>query len=683
VHRSQFIRGALSLSVGLVLLGGSLPGSAVLGAGSALGAAPCPNAALRADQPDAQHLPDCRAYEQVSPTAKNDADAVGNMGFVESAPSGEATSFFSVVPFPSVPGRSEVSGAAEFLDYVARRTDGGGWRTEGLLPPSAPGVEPFVTGWTEDLGRTLVIARDPLLAAGAIPGVFNAYLRNNGAETYEFLSGPDETAFFVASTPDDSRILFEDHGDILPGVVDANEAPMLYLYDTTRPQGERVELVGEVEGGAPEAGTVPGAGSAQRGYYEQGTLSADGSRAFFTDRDNGRIYERELDAHVTRSVSVGEATWLAATPDGSRVFYTEHEQLFAFDTAENERSAVTSPGAEVEGTAGVSDDGSYVYFVARAALAPEAVPGGDNLYEWHQGKTSLVATVGPTTSGEDRETDWQGAANFEDVKFKASRVTPEGTKLLFSSRASLTGYHANEQPELYLFDGEQPRGPGNPLCVSCNPTGIPASSGVRLNGNRNTGALPVFAFGVLPRYLSADGNKVFFETSEALVPEDANGQMDVYEWERTGTGSCVTIQPGCLSLISTGHSTAESYFGDASATGDNVFFFTREPLVGEDRDENIDVYDARVNGGIEAREAAPSVSSCEGEACRGLSSPPAEGGPPASETLAGSGELAAPKTVKAVKKHVAKPKKKKKKHKPKHNRSKPRAKTKQSTKGGR
>ena len=44
------------------------------------------------------------------------------------------------------------------------------------------------------------------------------------------------------------------------------------------------------------------------------------------------------------------------------------------------------------------------------------------------------------------------------------------------------------------------------------------------------------------RYIS-DGGRIFFETREALVPSDTNGQTDVYEYEQ-----------GHLYLISSGTS---------------------------------------------------------------------------------------------------------------------------------
>ena len=40
----------------------------------------------------------------------------------------------------------------------------------------------------------------------------------------------------------------------------------------------------------------------------------------------------------------------------------------------------------------------------------------------------------------------------------------------------------------------------------------------------------------MQRWMTDDGNRVFFDTSVGLVPQDTNGRQDVYEWEREGTG---------------------------------------------------------------------------------------------------------------------------------------------------
>src|SRR5258708_14873273 len=81
--------------------------------------------------------------------------------------------------------------------------------------------------------------------------------------------------------------------------------------------------------------------------------------------------------------------------------------------------------------------------------------------------------------------------------------------------------------------------------------------------------------------LSEDGKRIFFESFEALVLADTNGKADVYQWEQAGSGDCkegdaayVKASGGCVSLISSGKSAADSEFIDASATARDAFFTT-------------------------------------------------------------------------------------------------------------
>ena len=60
----------------------------------------CPNEQLRGQDGYALKLSDCRAYEQVSPVAKNFTDALGEADAVQSSPSGDGVTFFSDAPFP-------------------------------------------------------------------------------------------------------------------------------------------------------------------------------------------------------------------------------------------------------------------------------------------------------------------------------------------------------------------------------------------------------------------------------------------------------------------------------------------------------------------------------------------------------------------------------------------------------
>jgi Tol biopolymer transport system component len=580
----------------------------------------------------ASGLPDGRVYEQVSPTDKDYTDALGGPGEVQASPSGDGVTFFSISPFPGVPG------APSFPTYLSTR-GGDGWSTQGLLPVTAPGAVAPVVGLTEDLSETIVEATEPPLAPGATPEAVNYYVGDNATGVYRLLAhGPGQLSF-VAATADDSRILFEDTAEeLVPGVRDEHAVPYLYEWDNGQ-----ITLVGVLPGGSPPAGGAaagPGGpliehelgsgdlGGAASHFYTQDTISEDGSRVFFSDAGTGRIYVREPQAERTVPVSEGEAYWRAATPDGRFVFYTEGEgeesNLYRFDVESETREALTSGKTDVRGTLGVSADGAYVYF---AAGGGERETGAD-LYEWHDGATTLV-------SGGLMQTDWLGGAypTLGESGERVSRVTPDGMTVLFNTRSQLTSYDNAGHTELYLFDAAG----GTLTCVSCNPSGIAATSNAETT-NALTEDAPPSRNAFLARILSADGRRVFFNTKEALVPQDTNGQLDVYEWEG-----------GHVYLISTGKSPSVSYFGDASVDGSDVFFFTRQALVGQDQDNNTDIYDARVGGGLAAQNPAAPVAPCAGEACLAAPSAPPVFGVSSSAALSGTGNLTPPTSPPAVK----------------------------------
>jgi DNA-binding beta-propeller fold protein YncE len=253
-------------------------------------------------------------------------------------------------------------------------------------------------------------------------------------------------------------------------------------------------------------------------------------------------------------------------------------------------------GAQVEGQVGASDDGSYVYFVALGDLAAGAVRGQPNLYVWHReeisqdgtirGAIHYIARLAPL---ETTSFDPDGSDDNEEVVRRTAEVTPDGRHMAFVSTERLTGYN-NTPVEPTLCEVNNVSGPCSEVfeydapsetlvCASCNPSGARPSGPSLIPGAENA------------RYqqhvLSDDGSRVFFDSLDALDSRDVNGEVDVYEYEG-----------GHDYLISGGISDNRSTFLDADANGDNVFFVTSQQLVPEDEDGAADVYDARVGGGF-------------------------------------------------------------------------------------
>ncbi len=618
---------------------------------------------IRQVEPHGQSLPDCRAYEQVSPVDKNTSDTYGRPGFVQSSLTGESVSYYSIVPFPGIPGSSE------FPIYLSTRGDLD-WSTQGLLPLLEADASAKVLGLTADNHEAVVAATEeegPGLAPGAKPRENNLYIHNDLTGEYRLIAAGPGGVTLAGSTPDGSHILFQAKREVLPGVADPEHTP--YLYEWDRETGQ-LAFVGEIEGRAPEEGTVAGPNESEadegENPYAQNTISENGSRIFFSELGEGqKVYMREPNADPPRTieVSAGGAQWRAATPTGSFALYTEGGELYRFNLARDvpspaaAREKIAGAGAKVLGTVGMSNDGSYVYFVAEGVLASnengehekaEERLNEANLYEWHAGTAVPVTFIAQLDQYEDKS-DWEGFTHDEpgspDQGYKASRVSPDGTKVLISSVAKLTSYDNAGKSEAYLYDATEPLSTTNPLCVSCNSSAPPAESGAYLSNN-NIGTGPEKAFNAfMTRNLSAEGTRVFFQTEEALMPDDTNGQMDVYEWEQEGTGSCQVDESdgsgGCRYLISSGQSSSPSYFGDASQNGEDVFFFTRQSLASQDLDNNVDVYDAREDGGISSQNSPPAPL-CESERCRGASTIAPVLGVPSSVTLTGSGNLAPP-----------------------------------------
>jgi hypothetical protein len=462
----------------------------------------------------------------------------------------------------------------------------------------------------------------------------------------------------------------------------------LYLRDTVKHETVRLDSVPAAEKEEVQEPEEAGA------HYQ--TASTDGSKIFFTDTHrltknsapHGEGEQEEEDQIGFGDLYVCE---IVVEPGGKDAC---HLKDLTTEVPGNEPAAV-------QGVLGASDDGSSIYYVADGALGTKAGRGncepaqnGDleqrnrtcNLYVQHLSggawqEPQLIASL----SGQDQP-DWHTDAATGALLAMTSRVSPNGEFLAFMSSRSLTGYNnvdANTEEakgardeEVFLYNAST----GLMQCPSCGAKGtqsrgvhdVEASGqGIGLLIDRPLVWQEQWVAANIPgwtsrskeaavyqsRYLSNTG-RLFFNSVTPLVPADENGKADVYEFELNGEGSCASAS-GCVSLISSGTSTQESAFLDASATGNDVFLLTSEKLSPQDLDGGYDIYDAHVCTGASPciPPAASAPTQCKDEAgCRGaLTTVPAIPPVPPS-SLPGSGN-AGTHQVLSEKKTTPKPKK--------------------------
>jgi hypothetical protein len=108
-----------------------------------------------------------------------------------------------------------------------------------------------------------------------------------------------------------------------------------------------------------------------------------------------------------------------------------------------------------------------------------------------------------------------------------------------------------------------------------------------------------------------DGEDIIFSTRAKLAPQDEGVRLsNVYLWHCSSP--CEHPQTeGTVAMISPGHAAGSANeergtpgYSSMSASGSDIFFTTPTELVGQDKDELTDVYDARIDGGFPAPTAS-------------------------------------------------------------------------------
>ncbi len=589
----------------------------------------------------------------VATVGEDEQGIVTNLPF-QAAAGGGAVAY---VGDPSSGGNGN-SGQGGGNEYIATRFAEGGWEQRDIQPPGYN--TPVYQAFSSDLSVGILNSCDhnlPVLAPGAPEESYSVlYARASGSGAYRplFTTTPiglspkdfgvfDGTSYsnvcslgpehavgapvYAGGSADLGHLLFEANGALTAEAPDGG-AKANNLYDSA---AGRLHLVNVLPGGVPATNATFGAPptTLRRIPDFSHVISNDGTRIFWTDLETGDLYVRENDT-TTALVSEGGRFW-AASANGSKVFLTKGGDLLEYDTASATTTDFTPEGMvahnHVLGVLGASEDGEYIYYVA----AEGAV---DELYLYHNGTTTLITKQASLEQSDLEEIrPYKGAevpgGDLEPgLGNRTAEVTPDGHSIVFMSTGSLTGYPNNGLSEIYVYGTET-----GLSCVSCDPNGKPPSPSIPTSTG---GFLPISHSNTyLPRWISADGSRVFFDSPEPLVPRDENGRQDVFEWEREGAGSCPIGQGNCVYLLSGGTSSADSWLLDASESGNDVFIITRAQLVAKDQNDTFNVVDVRAGGGNE-----PTPPECSGTGCQGVPLSPPAFSSPASTTFEGVGNFA-------------------------------------------
>jgi hypothetical protein len=407
----------------------------------------CPNETVRSEA-NSGLLPDCRAYELVTPPYKEGAFVGQLSGMLGLAPDGEHLIGTSVGVFAGsedgLLGGSMASGSRPpGTAYEFSRT-AAGWMAVALGPPESRYRSAGMYDASEDLSATL-------WSLGALTqpeDVSDLYLeRPRGVFTDVGPPTPDPAAAnagrytYLGASADLSHVLFStEPGYRWPFDETAARASTLYEYVGTGNSAPSLVGVSGVAGSTElvsQCGTLLGSstpGGPDGSVYN--AVSADGTRVFFTavgkdDEDCGGseppvgelLAREEVASGEERTVPISEPTlsycegspapacadahFEGASQDGSEVFFTSTQRLlpaasagtenlyeYDFRAPAGESLVLASAGgaaAEVRGVVRIAEDGSHVYFLAKGVLASgpnalgdRAVAGEENMYVYER-----------------------------------------------------------------------------------------------------------------------------------------------------------------------------------------------------------------------------------------------------------------------------------------------------------
>jgi hypothetical protein len=613
---------------------------------------PCPNEHVR-QVTLSSYLPDCRAYELVSP---EDAGGIQIYPGSETDDFGFAFGFATPLQYHYViqntglaqsPSRFMFFAGLGSVDdttnsmlesYVSTRTNNG-WKT---TFPGLKGSEGGETGHKVcSVGLDFCLDHKTELFSGSENPLNTGYVFSSEdgdkvatvPSNINSIPGGDEWVGDWQTSPNFDHFVFSSKNvPFAPGGITAAPGS---AYDNDLGD-QSVSLISLLPNGEPIASDSVNANEFI--LFAPNSISTDGSHILMqTTASTGpnHLYMRVNDA-VTYDIANGAGVSLIGmTRDGETVLFTATQQLAAedhdesadvyrwdenggaptltvvsqgngqgdtdacnsswagncsvvlLDTDRDEKSGfgpaayknVLVPGTDTKYGA----ESGAVVFYSPENLEGTAPLNGKNLYLARGGEVQYITTFG------------------SNERVDRIQVSPDGGHVGFTTKAQLTTYDNDGLREMYTYDAETKE----LACASCIPSGELPTTDVEASMNGP--------------FMSDDG-RVFFATSDALVPTDVDffKLPDVYEYVE-----------GRPQLISSGFATNAKAPGGAalfvaktlgleavSANGADVYFSTTDTLVPQDENGRFaKIYNARTNGGFpppEEPEPCVAADECHG-----------------------------------------------------------------------
>ena len=633
----------------------------------------CPNEKFRKGTPS-ESLPDCMAFEKVTPQDKNGGE-IQNTGTVV-----DGNHVFINTTASFLPDDTHNPGSGW---TVGTRT-AAGWG----LSPKYLATDTAIGDFSDDFDREMIVQSGSLfqvhpaesLLAGDTDTASDVYLRE-GDELQLISTGSlggngQYTVFYAGQTPDASRIYFQTAEQLEPEGP-GREANAVQSYERangethvlgTLPDARCAEL-SLPSGCVDPGGAVIGAGletiggeepEGGRGVYGAiRPVSADGARIYFTSPDPLRGGEAHLflrEGANVRQVDVSKCErtppeppcipskrtlFTGASVNGSVVYFSTRGQLvdsdidgyrdlYRYDIESDSLIRVTDASASAKcgqvelpapypcgfiGISAISDDGSRVYFTGSGDLAPGAEQSGPknfpSLFLYDAGSGEVRFLGVPADAAAGSVIPGVPPAKFS--------ATPDGARAVFSAKEQLTSYDSDGATEVYIYDAI-----ANSLtCISCNSLGAPAVLRALHRGN-------IIEYIAADLGSSQDGSQESWGSYSRPASSSKSNELLSDDGRTVLFRSVDTLVPadtdelfdtymwrdGELSMLTGGHGSSDARPVGLSDDGESLFFISRERLVPADRDQAEDFYGARVDGGLAADNPDPELPPCAAEGCR-------------------------------------------------------------------